>query len=342
MSCKLNQKITPFTTLLAASIFLAGWFLFGIGSVPNAFAGQTPPGRIEVRVVPFAEVTGENFTLGEIAELDGFNAKVMRKLSRIHVGRSPQPGKTISISHAWLTSKLRNWKDGALRLTVPPGAKVVRAAQKISGAEIENVVTRFAQAEADTLGQGEVKLRVVSPVGDVLVPKGKLNWTVQPVGKHMIPGGNRSYRVVANVSGAAVWEGYVRIQQKVFSQVVVAVRPIRRGQMIEASDLRVERKNISNNRGDVYLVEPEQVVGQQAVRPIGRGETLRAGVVAKPADVAEGGKVVLVYKKGSLVLHAPGVAMVKGKTGQYIPVRNLQSGKIIYGTLQDDETVRVE
>jgi flagella basal body P-ring formation protein FlgA len=40
-------------------------------------------------------------------------------------------------------------------------------------------------------------------------------------------------------------------------------------------------------------------------------------------------------------MEVPGVAMVAGQVGQFIPVRNLQSERIVYGIVQKDDTVKV-
>ena len=101
------------------------------------------------------------------------------------------------------------------------------------------------------------------------------------------------------------------------------------------------RKNISANRADPYLTSFSQVVGRVAKRPVGKRESLHAGMLRKPADVPEGGRVTVIYQTGSLVLTVPGVAMVQGRSGQFIPVRNLETDRIVHGVLQGDETVRV-
>ena len=44
-------------------------------------AQELDTGRVEVRVLPRVEVYGESFTLGEIAEIDGFDMEVIIPIS---------------------------------------------------------------------------------------------------------------------------------------------------------------------------------------------------------------------------------------------------------------------
>ena len=332
MSGKINTWVLSLVMVVWASVILPG----------GSFAGQNPPGTIEIRVVPFAEVMGNDFTLGEIAEMDGFEPALLRQLASIPVGKSPLPGKMVGVTESWLRSRLRDWRGGTLNIIVPPGARVVRAAQRIPARELERLVIKQAAADATVPPGGNLKQYMLGKINDVLLPKGQVHWELTPVGKHLTVGGNRSYRIVARVNNQEAWEGYARVRQQVISDVVVAAKPIRRGQVLAKGDLKLEKKNLSTNTGDPYIDKLDSAYGKQALRPIGRGESLREGVLTKPVDIAEGGKVTLVYQTGLLTLRTPGVAMVKGKAGQFIPVRNLQSGKIVYGTLHGNESVRVD
>jgi flagella basal body P-ring formation protein FlgA len=40
-------------------------------------------------------------------------------------------------------------------------------------------------------------------------------------------------------------------------------------------------------------------------------------------------------------MQVPGVALVSGQVGQFIPVRNLQTGKVVYGVIQQDDRIKV-
>lgn len=298
--------------------------------------------EIEIRVLPQVEVFGGEFTLGEIAEMDSFDLAALKKLSAVRIGTSPLPGRSLHLSESLIKSRLAAARTGhSVKLSVPRGAKVVRAGQIVAGKEIARIV--LAQAEKDTKlsGTDELRQEIVKIPEDALLPKGKLRWEIKLMGNHLVRGGARMYSVRALVGGKAAWKAAIRVRQKIYRNVVVAKRPIRRNHKISKADVTMVRKNISANRADPYLRSFSEVVGRLTRRPVGKQESLHAGMLRKAADVAEGGRVTVIFQSGALVLTAPGVAMIQGRAGQFIPVRNLETGRIVHGILQSDETVKV-
>lgn len=323
------------TSLLLLCIALPGFAL-------SAFAQVRPIQEIDIRILPETEVFAAEFTLGEIAEMDSFDLEALQRLSRVRIGTSPLPGRSIRLSESLIRSRLAAaGSHPKVKLYVPRGAKVVRAGQIVSGKEIARIVLAQAEKDAKPGGKDELLQEIVRMPVDVVLPKGGLSWRVKLMGNHLVSGGTRIYSVQALVDGGVVWKSAVRVRQKIYSEVVVAKRPIRRNRKISRADVQMVRKNISANRADPYLTSFNQVVGRLTKRPVGKGESLHAGMLHKPADVAEGGRVTVVYQSGTLYLTVPGVAMVQGRAGQFIPVRNLETGRIVHGILQADETVRV-
>ncbi|MBI4082010.1 MAG: flagellar basal body P-ring formation protein FlgA [Candidatus Lambdaproteobacteria bacterium] len=316
--------------------------------VPEEEAGAEPAAlnAIEVRVLARAEVGGDTYRLGEIAEMDGFDVQELTRLAQVEIGRSPLPGRALPLSEALLRSRLaQGGEPGRLRISVPEGAEVVRSGRVIKGEEIAELVLARALADAelpDSSARQELKQELVGAVQDVVVPRGELEWDIQLLGRHLVPGGYRNYAVVLKVDGQEAWRTIVRVQQKVYQEIVVAKNVIRRNQTIAADDVMLLRQNLALLKGRPYVTALAKVVGKTALRPIARNEMLAADLLTNPADIGEGGGVTLVFTSPGLVLKAPGVALVAARVGQFIPVRNLQSGKIVYGTLRDDETVRVQ
>ncbi|MEE8435228.1 MAG: flagellar basal body P-ring formation chaperone FlgA, partial [bacterium] len=143
------------------------------------------------------------------------------------------------------------------------------------------------------------------------------------------------------VNGKEVWRTLVRVKQEVTRTIAVAVREIRRGQQIGPEDIRLKTQNISGKNPGHYFTRLRNVIGKKAKRPIGRGEWVQRNMVLAPSVVKEGGRVTIEYRTPLLHLRMPGVALVAGNTGDFIPVRNLQSGKIVYGVVKNRTTVRV-
>jgi len=321
------------------------WLTVAVGltlAIARVWA-QDAGSTIGVRILPQAEVFGEAYTLGEIAEFDGTDLAAIRAIADTEVGRSPLPGRALQLSGPYLEARLR--RDGQvpmerIRLIVPHGASVVRAAQLIPGKDIAAAVLAHARQEM-AAGGGDYSQELLSTVQDVLLPKGDLAWDVEAVGENLRPGGPRNYRVSANVNGEEAWRSIVRVRQSVYQDVVVTTRPLRRGAALSDENVSVVRRDVQTLNGGPYLHDLQTAIGQRTRRPLGRGELLRADVVSTPAAVQEGGRVTLEYRASGVWLRAVGVAMVDGNVGQFIPVRNVGTGKTVYGVVAPGDVVRV-
>ncbi len=297
--------------------------------------------EIVVRILPNPEVSGDTFTLGEVAEFDGFDVAGAAALAKLSLGRSPSPGRTMPLSEPLVRSRLAGLMQAdRVRLIVPRNAQVLRAGQSISAADIESLIR--AQSLKDAGGDPtQVKQEILTPLTDLLFPKGEVEWQVEPLGKHLVPGGDRSYQVIAQVDGKEVWRMPVRVRQKVYQTIVVAKRPIRRDQLIGSEDVTTVRRTVNASREAGYTGNPSAIVGMKAKRPIAQDEPISETIVRAPAAVAEGGRVQVVFETNLLLMEVPGVALVAGQVGQFIPVRNLDTGKVVYGVVQSDERVKV-
>jgi flagella basal body P-ring formation protein FlgA len=329
--------------------------LFLLGAAPAALADPQAPEaarrvqgaemaeleEIVVRVLPNPEVSSDTYTLGEIAEFDGFDVEGAAALASLSMGRSPNPGRPLPLSEPLIRSRLAGSAQvGHVRIVVPRNAQVLRAAQTITAADIEAVIR--AQALKDAGGESsQVKQEILTPLSDLSAPKGAVEWQVELLGKHLVPGGDRTYQATALVDGKEVWRMPVRVRQKVYRTVVVAKRPIRRDQLIKPEDVTTLRRTAGASKEAGFTGDPSAIVGMKAKRPIAQDEPISEGIVRAPAAVSEGGRVQVVFETNLLSMQVPGVALVAGQIGQFIPVRNLETGKIVYGIVQADERVKV-
>lgn len=316
--------------------------LLGLAAWLPAFGQERPLERIEVRVLPMAVVAGAEFTLGDVAELDGFDVEAIAKLAQLSLGRSPLPGRTLRLNASFIKPRLAKIVDAQrVHLQVPPGAEVRRAAQVVSGEVIAARVLALAAEQAGT-GPENLEQELVGRVRDAVLPKGEVAWQIALMGRHMAPGGSRTYRVLATVNGEEAWRALVRVKQSVYGPSVIAKRPIRRNQIIAAEDVTAVRRKLVGSEDQAALTATADVIGLRAKRPIGRDEPIHPGMVAAVAAVVEGGSVTMVYQTDRLRLRAPGVALASGRIGEFIPVRNLHSGKVVYGVVQRHDSVRVK
>ncbi len=337
LSGVLQRLIPPFAGL---ALLLAVLFMLA-PVIPHVFAEEVRGEAIEVRILPLAEVTGEMFTLGEVSEMEGEDLPAIRKLAAISMGRSPRPGRVMRLNRSYVLSRLnRVIQPGLVRLSVPQGVKILRSAQSISGDEIGAMVLEEAAGAAGVKGSDIQQKLLAMPAG-VLLPVGEVEWEIRQIGDHLTQGGTRTYLVTARVAGSEAYRTRVRVTQTIYRKVLIAKRPIRRNQLIRAGDIKVERRNVGRVREERYMTQLSRAVGYKTRRPIGRNEWIHPGQLGKAEDISEGGAVTLMYRTKRIRFRAPGVAMVPGKVGALIPVRNLESGRIVYGVLEENDIVKV-
>lgn len=113
------------------------------------------------------------------------------------------------------------------------------------------------------------------------------------------------------------------------------------GQTIGNAGLQEKMFTIKASAAASYAMSAEQLVGKVARKTLLPGQPILVTAVNEPNLVQRGVPVALVYDTGALVITAKGIAMEPGHSGDFIKVRNIDSGIIVSGTLLADGTIQV-
>jgi flagella basal body P-ring formation protein FlgA len=84
-----------------------------------------------------------------------------------------------------------------------------------------------------------------------------------------------------------------------------------------------------------------EVIGKMARRTLLPGGAIPLAAVDYPRLVVNGGEVKLVYINGGLTISAIGMALQDGAVGDFVKVRNDDSGITVIGVVLPDGAVRV-
>ncbi|MDX2471954.1 MAG: flagellar basal body P-ring formation chaperone FlgA [SAR324 cluster bacterium] len=294
---------------------------------------------IEVRILKEITVTGDDYRLGDIAELDGFNIEKIGDLAKIRIGRSPLPGKSVPITSSMVKSRLnRVLRSGQYKLLMPKSAQITRSHQMVSAKDISAKLHEIIEGiykEYD-----EVRVNIRSKIKDQYLPEGKASFQISRVGKADRLGGHTSWKVQIMHNDKKYKTLMVRAKVDVIDEVVVAKGKIQRGDKIAQGDLVRKMKNISQERTG-FSPGSDLVVGQQAKRDINRNEALKANLVEEPVIVDKGAPIKIFYRSKSIYLTNLGVAMKAAKRGDLIPVRILANKKTIYAIVRDEKMAEV-
>ncbi|MEO9340704.1 flagellar basal body P-ring formation chaperone FlgA [Mesorhizobium sp. SB112] len=123
--------------------------------------------------------------------------------------------------------------------------------------------------------------------------------------------------------------------------VIITNRVIYPGETISADALEaVTLRNGAQNNTVVASAETD-VEGKVAKRTLLPGRMIPLSSVRDAYIVESGASVQVVFLSGPLIISASGVTLQPGSAGDLIKVRNMDSGKVVSGTVMADGSIRI-
>jgi flagella basal body P-ring formation protein FlgA len=149
-----------------------------------------------------------------------------------------------------------------------------------------------------------------------------------------------------------LWRGYVtyadhrrfpiwaRVLVTVQEDHLVAVSDLRPGDVIDASNLKIENYDGPLGRAK-YLGDIGQAIGLVVRSPVSAGSAVLETMLEAPREVNRGDTVNAIVQNGGARLEVQAVAEDNGRKGQVITVRNPRSGRSFHARVEDKGTVVV-
>jgi len=314
-------------------------FLLNSGTAFSTGSNLVDEQQIKVFLPPSSVINSDEYRLGEIAQLEGEDVLLLEKISQTVIGRSPLPGRKLTVTRSLILSRLRSQKINIKRFVFPgsESSSIQRAALKITGKDIDQVILKHIR-EANS--NEDLKPRILAKTRDIFLPRGQVSYAITSKGKYKKDGGYRNYEVEFSIDGEAVRIVTVRTYLKLYKEVFIARDTIRRNQIIEESDLLKVRKNVDRLPRE-YVTDKDQLIGKISKRTINPSEAIRRNTVSAPPLVKSGDRLQIVFETPFLRLSAPGISMAKGRKGERIPVKNLDSKIVVFATVQTRNVVLV-
>lgn len=136
------------------------------------------------------------------------------------------------------------------------------------------------------------------------------------------------------------WSLYVPLRIAVYKQVWVSSRPLQRGELVEAQDLRLELRNVATLMQG-YTLDKAVLQGHKLKRTTREGQVLTPRMVETPKTIKRGQAVTLVAHTQGMEVRMSGTALTDGVLGELIKVRNLSSRRVVEGEVIGPGTIRV-
>lgn len=146
-----------------------------------------------------------------------------------------------------------------------------------------------------------------------------------------LPGGLRMtprLSVLVRCPAGDGWTLRVPVTLHVWRQVLVASRPLIRGDGIVAADVHAEQRDVTRLPYG-YIGSMAQVAERSLSRPLARGSVLTPGALDGRQTIRAGDHVQLVAKTDGITVRADGIALGSGDSGARLRVRNGSSGRVV-------------
>ena len=129
--------------------------------------------------------------------------------------------------------------------------------------------------------------------------------------------------------------------QPIGDVVLIPNRVIYPGQTIELTALKQVTLIAGKHKPDGVVTRAEELDGKVAKRTLLPGRYIPSTAIREAWLVEQGASVQVFFIAGGLTISATAVTLQPGAAGDLVKVRNIDSGKILSGTVMADGSIRV-
>jgi len=218
------------------------------------------------------------------------------------------------------------------------GKSVWAAGQILKVAAIEKIGMDFM---LDTLqwDKDRLEIKVIYEGKPILVPQDNMTFDCK------LPGRKRRVGRVQFLCLIRV-AGNIKKRLRLYADVKVAydvyrpIRSLKRGHVIQPGDVELTQLKSDHVLRNIISDEAD-IMGHRLIRNLEQGETILAHMIQKIPLVKNGDRILIIAQKGPLRVTAAGIVRQNGFKNDTVRVENIQSRKIILGTVIDSRTVQI-
>ena len=120
---------------------------------------------------------------------------------------------------------------------------------------------------------------------------------------------------------------------------LICTKDLKKGHIISSKDLKL--KYFSSIGSNNIFKTTENLIGRSTKINIKKGQIIRDRHLVKNWIIKEGQKVKIEHKTGNLLILVDGIALKSGMKGDYLEVKNENSGKIIKGWVKNNKKITI-
>ena len=154
-------------------------------------------------------------------------------------------------------------------------------------------------------------------------------------------GRNKLAKVTLTENGNILRTFVVPIEIKAYDTVLVASRDISRGENLNTSNTKYEKRSIESNTGNVITENfaLENLISQRSIKA---GEIIDKRFTRKQTAIYRSNPVTAIFQSGGIRLSIEVTAMENGGIGDYIKVRSKEYNKIYQGKIISSNQVLIQ
>lgn len=294
-------------------------------------------GDWRLKILPAAIAAGDQVLLGDIAQPVGnMDPALWEDLKTRELWPAPpEEGKPLQINKSRLSQALRQalGQEYGGRCLLPSSLVIQRGGLVFREDDLRNyVVNSLAPQLAAMPGEAELTdfrlpeyIFLAHSQQQVQLEPGKLAPGRVPLRFAVKEADGNVLRRVAGTAKLTLW-----------ITAPAAARPLNKGETLAPDSITFMRMNAAQMKD---LPWDGQGGPWQIIRSIGKGEPILQSDLASKSMVRRGNILTLHYQRGNLQMTIQVEALADGQPGETIPVRNLQTKKQVYATVQDGNTV---
>ncbi|MBI3090179.1 MAG: flagellar basal body P-ring formation protein FlgA [Candidatus Tectomicrobia bacterium] len=308
---------------------------------PPSAPQAAPTAAAKITVNAAAIVMGDQVRLGDVAQIEAGTPARAERWQSLVLGQAPLPGQTRRFDGRQVEARLRGagFPLDSTSLEVPEHIEVLRAYTTIEQNDLEQAVRDFLRRTIPWAPE-QVEIGPISAPTPILLPDGEVELRIAASGLEDFRGPT-TLTVATLVDGVAVKRFNVNLAITVRAKVVRLLRPLQRGEIVGAEMLRVEQADLAALPNGVFN-DPQEVIGQQAKRPLSSFVILRRDMLEVPPLVRRGDLVTLLAQKPGLTVRTRGKVLGDARRGEQVRTVNLSSQREVIGKVLDAKTVVVE
>jgi len=151
------------------------------------------------------------------------------------------------------------------------------------------------------------------------------------------------FTVIVTVTrdGEQLDKGQVRLEIRKFAEVLVTTGKIRRHEILTEEKITLKMMDITS-LPEQPVISLETVNGYRSRRNLSIGRIVTLSAVEPVPDIEVGREVSIICSNGLFSVKASGKALQDGWAGDYVKVKNENSGKIVLARVVDESAVVVD